>query len=102
MDNRAAFQSEGGKRRLLVVEDEAINRAILGEILAKDYEVLFAEDGERALALATEKFIRRFCAMEELMRQEGRGFAGMTLAEMDEYWNRVKRRGGPACDWTNI
>ena len=36
-------------RLILVVEDEAVNRAILGAILEKDYEVIFAEDGAEAL-----------------------------------------------------
>lgn len=37
----------GGKRRILVVDDEEINREMLGMILCGDYEVLYAEDGEK-------------------------------------------------------
>ena len=42
------------KRLILVVEDEAVNRAILGSVLEKDYEVIYAEDGTEALQKASE------------------------------------------------
>ena len=43
------FYSANGKRLVMVVDDEMINRQILGEILSNDYEVVFACDGEEAL-----------------------------------------------------
>ena len=39
----------GLKRHVLVVDDELINREILGNLLKADYEVHFAEDGQQAL-----------------------------------------------------
>lgn len=36
------------KRRVLVVEDEDINRQILGNILASEYEVVYARNGQEA------------------------------------------------------
>ena len=42
------------RRLILVVEDEEINRAILGTILKKDYDVIFAEDGAEALRKTAE------------------------------------------------
>ncbi|MGI5874008.1 MAG: EAL domain-containing protein [Bacillota bacterium] len=45
------FHSANGKRLVLVVDDEAINREILGAILADDYEVIFADNGNEALDL---------------------------------------------------
>ena len=54
-DNQAKFHSADGRRLVLVVEDEAVNRAILGMILEKDYEVLFAENGEEALSVIDGK-----------------------------------------------
>ncbi|MBO7703899.1 MAG: response regulator, partial [Solobacterium sp.] len=50
-DHSSAFYSENGKRRVLVVDDEAINRELLGAILEKDYDVIFACDGKEALSL---------------------------------------------------
>ena len=36
------------KRRVMVVEDEYINRQILGNILASEYEVTYAGNGQEA------------------------------------------------------
>ena len=46
------FHSAHGKRQLLVVEDEVINREILGMILEELYEPIYAETGAEALAKA--------------------------------------------------
>ena len=48
-DNQAELHSMDGRRLILVVDDEEINRALLGTVLETDYEVIFAEDGEKAL-----------------------------------------------------
>ena len=45
---------------------------------------------ELALTAAIGKFIRRFEAMEDLISGEGRRLADMSLADMDEYWLKVK------------
>ena len=45
------FHSETAKRRVLIVDDDAVNREILGNILEKNYEVLFAANGADALEL---------------------------------------------------
>ena len=39
----------GGGRMILVVDDEAQNRLILGKILESEYNVIYAEDGKQAL-----------------------------------------------------
>lgn len=39
----------GFRRTVMVVDDEEVNREMLGSILESDYEVLFAEDGRDAL-----------------------------------------------------
>ncbi len=49
MDGYQKTQFSQEKRRILVVEDEFINREILGYMLQDTYEVLFAETGNRAL-----------------------------------------------------
>lgn len=47
--DRATFLSANGKRRVLIVDDELVNREILKAILEGEYEVLLAEDGEEAM-----------------------------------------------------
>ena len=42
------------RRTVLIVDDEAINRELLGYILREDYDVLYAGDGVEALALLRE------------------------------------------------
>jgi diguanylate cyclase (GGDEF)-like protein len=48
------FYSANGKRLVLVVDDESINREILGNILETDYEVIYAADGNEAQQLIQE------------------------------------------------
>ena len=43
------FHSANGKRLILVADDEAINRELLGHILADDYEIIFAADGQQTM-----------------------------------------------------
>ena len=37
------------KRKVLVVEDQKLNRAVLKEILESEYDVLYAVNGKEAL-----------------------------------------------------
>lgn len=45
------FHSANGKRLILVVDDELVNRELMGAVLQRDYELLFAENGEQAMDL---------------------------------------------------
>lgn len=64
----------------------------LGDLLFSCVNVarLADEEPELLLKAATEKFIRRFTAMENLIISDEKSLEGLTLAEMDVYWNRVK------------
>ena len=48
-------------------------------------------DAENALERTNKKFIARFTRMEEEARSRGRSLADMTLAEMDDLWNIIKK-----------
>ena len=50
------------KRIVLVVDDEQINREILGASLEADYRVLYAANGQEALSLLEEgnPFLERY------------------------------------------
>ena len=50
---------------------------------------------ELALQQATNKFIDRFKKLEAVLAQRGLQFDRLTLAEMDEIWNTVKRDDKP-------
>ena len=43
------------KRKILIVEDEFVNREILKNILLDDFEIFEAEDGETALEILDSK-----------------------------------------------
>ena len=45
------FHSVNGKRQLLIVDDEEINRDILGLYLEEEYDLLYAENGKQALEM---------------------------------------------------
>lgn len=47
-------------------------------------------DAETLLAVATEKFIARFHAMERELQAAGKELGSLDLAEMDAVWDRVK------------
>ena len=49
-----SFHSSKGRRQILIVEDEFVNREILRNFLDSDFELLFAEDGLKALAQIRE------------------------------------------------
>lgn len=48
------FSADSGRRKILVVEDEYINREMLRLMIQDDYDVMFAETGEQAIELAEE------------------------------------------------
>ena len=48
-------------------------------------------DAEKALTSTNAKFIRRFLIMEKMIASEDRRLEGMTLEEMDRYWELAKK-----------
>ena len=47
--------TSGLRRHILIVDDELINREILGNLLQQDYEVHFAENGKQALDILLKR-----------------------------------------------
>jgi XTP/dITP diphosphohydrolase len=50
-------------------------------------------DAENALTLTNKKFMDRFMKMEIMATESGKALHDMSLQEMDELWNEVKREG---------
>ena len=48
-------------------------------------------DAEGVLEKTNKKFISRFTSMEEEANSQGRQLADMSLSEMDDLWNKIKR-----------
>lgn len=55
MKEHGKFHSAGGKRLVLIVDDELINRELLRVVLQNDYDLIYAEDGEEALQVMRER-----------------------------------------------
>jgi len=49
-------------------------------------------DPEQALRQSTEKFERRFRALEEAVRRSGREISALSLQELDTIWDEIKAR----------
>lgn len=49
-------------------------------------------DAEQALTKATNKFIDRFAAAEQLITADGLEMQTLSIDELDEYWAKVKRQ----------
>jgi XTP/dITP diphosphohydrolase len=74
-----------GKRRR--VEEE------FGDLMFSlvNYSRFLGIDAEHALETTNKKFIDRFSRMERIARAQGHDLHELTLAEMDQIWNEVKK-----------
>ncbi|MCR5273290.1 MAG: EAL domain-containing protein [Lachnospiraceae bacterium] len=71
------------KRMVLVVDDEEINREILGGILEDHYEVQYASDGEEALEIIKEKGNLLSLVLLDIMMPKMDGFEVIKNMQMD-------------------
>lgn len=76
--------------------NEAINKekalAEFGDLLFSlvNYARFINIDPEEALERTNKKFIKRFQYLESESAKDGKKMGEMSLAEMDEYWNKAK------------
>lgn len=80
---------EQGKRVVLVVEDELINRRILGKILEEEYRVLYAENGVEALEILRENTGLISMVLLDLFMPEMDGFEVLNIMEADEALKQI-------------
>jgi XTP/dITP diphosphohydrolase len=57
-----------------------------------NYARFLQVDAENALEKTNKKFIYRFTLMEQLALQRGKNLSDMTLREMDDLWNIIKKQ----------
>ncbi len=72
--------------------DKAKATAEFGDLLFSlvNYSRFLEIDAEEALERTNKKFIKRFQFLEKESAKEGKKMGEMTLAEMDEYWEKAK------------
>ena len=78
------FASTDGKRQILVVDDEQINREILGFMLQDEYNVLYAADGEEALEMIRSHVHTLSLVLLDLMMPKLDGFHLMDILRSDD------------------
>lgn len=84
------------KKEFNVESNESIDKqkamAEFGDLLFSlvNYARFIDIDPEEALERTNKKFIKRFQYLETESAKDGKKMGEMTLAEMDEYWNRAK------------
>ena len=74
---------------VLVVDDQEINRDVLGIILAERYEIIYAENGRQALELMRENIDSLSIVMLDLIMPEMNGFDVMKCVQEDEQLRRI-------------
>ena len=85
------------KNEFNIGEDQPVNKekalGEFGDMLFSlvNYSRFIDIDPEEALERTNLKFIKRFQYLEEESKKDGKNIADMSLAEMDEYWERAKK-----------
>ena len=77
------------KRKILVVEDEAINRLMLGNIVSKNYDVVYACNGQEALDILKEEKDVLSLILLDLLMPVMDGFTFMGEIKKDEQLRKI-------------
>ena len=82
---------QGLRRRVLVVDDEFIGRAVLGNIVGQEHEVLYAENGAEAMRVMRENAQTLSLVLLDLM-----------MPVMDGYEVLKAMRADPVLHWIPV
>lgn len=74
---------------VLIVDDQEINRDVLGSILEDDYELLYAENGEEALKIMREQREKLSIVLLDLMMPVLNGFEVLETVRKDELLRQI-------------
>ena len=85
--NNSRFR--GGRRPVLVVDDEFINREMLGNMLADDYDVIYAENGKEALDIVRENADTLSIILLDVIMPVMDGFETLQILKQDEKLKRI-------------
>ena len=90
MDNTLEkFRAGNNRRRILIVDDESINRDILGMTLEEDYELLYAGDGQQALGIIREEGEKLSLVLLDLMMPVLSGLELLKILREDPQLRRI-------------
>ena len=83
------FHSANGKRLILIVDDESVNREMLSLILQDEYQTLTASDGESALALIRETADILSLILLDLLMPGMHGLEPLRLLKKDPFLRHI-------------
>ena len=88
MDRRLKY-SENSKKLVLVVDDESVNRQLLGYIVSNDYEVIYAENGVDALEKVQANQENLSMILLDLLMPEMDGFELLKILKSNESLKQI-------------
>lgn len=77
------------RRKVLIVDDEAINRQLLGLIVSQQYEVIYAENGQEALDICREKGGSLSLVMLDILMPVMTGMEFLKIRQNDKQLRRI-------------
>lgn len=80
---------EHAKRKILIAEDEVINQQILAMILQSEYDVLLADNGQRALDILHEHYKEISLVLLDLVMPVMDGFEVLKVVQEDPLLKRI-------------
>ena len=84
-----ALKKLGHRRLVLVVEDQDINRDVLGMILEDEYDIIYATNGKEALESMEEYIDRLSIVLLDLMMPVMDGFEVLEAVRDDPGMQRI-------------
>ena len=89
LQSHVKFHSTSGKRLILIVDDEQMNRELLGYIASSDFDVLYAENGEEAIRVLKENTRHISLVLLDLMMPGMDGYDVMRIMKNDEEYRQI-------------
>ena len=83
------FYSTNGKRRILIADDEMINREMLNEMLKDDYEIIFACDGVETLEAVRQNKHTLSLVLLDILMPKMSGLEVLKELKEDEELSRI-------------
>ncbi len=77
------------KRKILVVDDDEVNRFMLKDMLEDDYDILLASNGREGLEMLRENSTSLSIVLLDLIMPEMDGYAFMKEVEKDDRLSRI-------------
>lgn len=89
MNTISRIEKETRKRKILVVDDEKINRLLLGKILEEEYELLLAANGREALDIIKNEYKTLSMVLLDLLMPVMTGFELLETMQAEKRYKNI-------------